>query len=259
MKAVILAGGLGTRISEETHLRPKPMIEIGGKPILWHIMKIYLENGIDDFIICCGYKGHIIKEYFYNYSILNSDVTFDMRNNQVVVHNKKSENWKVTLVDTGEHTMTGGRLKRVANFLEDDSFCFTYGDGVSNINIQDTIKFHKEHGKLATLTAVPPPSRFGILDIESQSSKVLSFIEKPKNEDMFVNAGFFVLNPKVIDFVDGDHVSWEKEPLSKIAINGELHAYKHDGFWMPMDTLRDKIVLEDLWQTQKAPWKIWKD
>ena len=257
MKAVILAGGLGTRISEETHVRPKPMVEIGGKPILWHIMKGYLAHGIDDFIICCGYKGQVIKEYFYNYSILNSDVTFDMQAGKTIVHSKQAEAWRITLVDTGEHTMTGGRLKRVASFLDNDAFCFTYGDGVSNVDIAASIAFHRAHGCLATLTAVPPPSRFGILDLEPSSSQIVSFVEKPKNEDTFINAGFFVLDPKAIDYIDGDHISWEKEPLSSLAALGQLHAFKHAGFWMPMDTLRDKLVLEELWQSQKAPWKTW--
>ena len=256
MKAVILAGGLGTRISEESAYRPKPMIEIGGKPILWHIMKTYSSHGVNDFIICCGYKGYVIKEYFANYFLHMSDVTFDMQNNQMEVHQQKAEPWRVTLVDTGDTTMTGGRLKRVAQYLKaEDSFCFTYGDGVSDLNIRSLIDFHQAHGKLATITAVQPPGRYGALTQEG--NKVTGFVEKPRGDGGLINGGFFVLSPKVIDLIRGDETSWENEPLSNLAQLGEMMAFRHDGFWQPMDTLREKNYLEDLWLQGKAPWKVW--
>ena len=257
MKAVILAGGLGTRISEETHLKPKPMIEIGGRPILWHIMKIYSSHGVNDFIICCGYKGYVIKEYFANYFLHMSDVTFDMSSNQMEVHNKKAEPWRVTLVDTGDETLTGGRLKRVANYVRDDeAFCFTYGDGVADVDVSKQIQFHKQHGKLATVTAVQPPGRYGALLREGNS--VHGFQEKPPGDGAWINGGFFVLCPKVIDFIDGDQTSWEARPLETIACNGQLESFEHSGFWQPMDTLRDKTHLEELWSAGKAPWKTWE-
>jgi glucose-1-phosphate cytidylyltransferase len=258
MKLVILAGGLGTRISEESSLRPKPMIEIGGKPILWHIMKIYSSYGINDFIICCGYKGYQIKEYFANYFLHTSDVTFDLQKNEMEVHQRYAESWKVTLVDTGEDTMTGGRLKRVASFLEpEDCFCFTYGDGVSSINIGRLIDFHRSHGLMATLAAAYPPGRFGALDINVDDS-VTSFREKPKGDGGMINAGFFVLSPKVIELIADDHTSWEREPLETLAKLQQLKAFRHDGFWQPMDTLRDKNFLEELWMGGNAPWKTWQ-
>ncbi|MFZ2162796.1 MAG: glucose-1-phosphate cytidylyltransferase [Sideroxyarcus sp.] len=257
MIAVILAGGLGTRISEETHLKPKPMIEIGGRPILWHIMKIYSAHGVNDFIICCGYKGYVIKEYFANYFLHMSDVTFDMTSNQMEVHHKKAEPWRVTLVDTGDETLTGGRLKRVANYLKDEqAFCLTYGDGVADVDITAQLAFHKQHGKHATVTAVQPPGRYGALNMDGKS--VRGFIEKPQGDGGWINGGFFVLSPKCIDLIANDSTSWEGEPLSKLASQGELMAYEHNGFWQPMDTLRDKNQLEDLWQSGKAPWKVWK-
>tara|TARA_R110001592_G_scaffold189677_1_gene435184 strand:- start:688 stop:1461 length:774 start_codon:yes stop_codon:yes gene_type:complete len=256
MKAVILAGGLGTRLSEETSLKPKPMVEIGGKPILWHIMKMYSAHGVNDFIICCGYKGYVIKEYFANYFLHMSDVTFDLRDNSMEVHHKRAEPWKVTLVDTGDNSMTGGRLKRVAKYLQDEEeFCFTYGDGVGDMNIAETIDFHKKHGKLATLTGTYPPGRFGALDITD--GQVLNFKEKPKGDGAMINGGFFVLSPKVIDYIKGDATTWEQYPLNQLAEEGELMAYEHHGFWQPMDTLRDKIHLEELWSADKAPWKVW--
>lgn len=256
MKAVILAGGLGTRLSEETDMRPKPMVEIGGKPILWHIMKMYSMHGVNDFIICCGYKGYFIKEYFANYFLHMSDVTFDMSNNQMKVLKERADPWTVTLVDTGENSMTGGRLGRVKDYLQgEDAFCLTYGDGVSDVDISKTIAFHREHGKLATLTATYPPGRFGALDISS--GVVKSFQEKPKGDGGMINGGFFVLNPKVIDLIDGDNCIWEQGPLVTLAAKGELMAFEHTGFWQPMDTLRDKIHLEELWDTQTAPWKSW--
>lgn len=256
MKAVILAGGLGTRISEETHLKPKPMIEIGGKPMLWHIMKLYSAHGVHDFIICCGYKGYLIKEYFANYFLHMSDVTFDMVSNQMEVHQQKAEPWKVTLVDTGEETLTGGRLKRVADYIKDeDAFCFTYGDGVSNVDIQASINFHQRHGRLATITAVLPPGRYGAL--EREGDKVIGFTEKPRGDGGAINGGFFVLSPKVLAFIEGDKSSWEGEPLARIAAMGEMMAFEHRGFWQPMDTLREKNLLEELWASRKAPWKIW--
>jgi len=257
MKAVILAGGLGTRLSEETTTRPKPMVEIGGKPILWHIMKMYSSHGINDFIICCGYKGYVIKEYFANYFLHMSDVTFDMSANQMHVHNQRAEPWKVTLIDTGDNSMTGGRLRRVADHIKDEeAFCFTYGDGVSDVNISETIAFHKSHGKLATLTATFPPGRFGALDIEN--GQVNSFKEKPKGDGAMINGGFFVLSPKVLDLIEADQTVWEQYPLMKLAEDGELMAYKHEGFWQPMDTLRDKVHLEELWSEKSAPWKTWE-
>jgi glucose-1-phosphate cytidylyltransferase len=257
MKAVILAGGLGTRISEETHTKPKPMIEVGGRPILWHILKIYSSHNINDFIICCGYKGYIIKEYFANYFLHMSDVTFDMQLNQMIVHHKKAEPWRVTLVDTGENTQTGGRLKRVQEHIKDEeSFCFTYGDGVADVDISNEINFHKKHGKLATVLAVKPPGRYGAL--ERSGNNVTGFIEKPRGDGGMINGGFFVLSPKVLGLVDGDDTSWESEPLSQLAAKGELMAFEHYGFWQPMDTLRERNLLEELWITGKAPWKTWK-
>ncbi|ALS66395.1 glucose-1-phosphate cytidylyltransferase [Pandoraea apista] len=256
MKAVILAGGLGTRLSEETSTRPKPMVEIGGKPILWHIMKMYSYHGIHDFVICCGYKGYVIKEYFANYFLHMSDVTFDMKNNSMRVHERRAEPWTVTLVDTGDDSMTGGRLARVADYVKDEeAFCFTYGDGVGDIDITATIDFHRKHGKAATLTATFPPGRFGALDIEKR--QVRSFKEKPKGDGAMINGGFFVLSPKVLSYLDGDATVWEQEPLMRLANDGELMAYEHQGFWQPMDTLRDKHLLEELWGNGKAPWKKW--
>ncbi|QWE12810.1 glucose-1-phosphate cytidylyltransferase [Polynucleobacter sp. AP-Titi-500A-B4] len=254
MKAVLLAGGLGTRISEETNLRPKPMIEIGGKPLLWHIMKMYSNHGIHDFIVCCGYKGYLIKEYFANYFLHMSDVTIDMSKNSVEVHQQYSEPWKITLVDTGEATQTGGRLKRVKDYLDGD-FCMTYGDGVSSIDISSSIAFHKQHGKLATMTAVQPPGRFGSLNLDG--TKITSFLEKPQGDGSWINGGFFVLNPKVIELIGGDNTVWEKYPLENLAQNNELQAFFHKGFWQPMDTLRDKNQLEELWASGSAPWKTW--
>lgn len=255
MKAVILAGGLGSRISEETHLKPKPMIEIGGKPVLWHIMKGYSAHGINDFVICCGYKGYVIKEYFANYFLHMSDVTFDMQNNKMEVHQQSAEPWRVTLVDTGEKTMTGGRLRRVCDYLGDEDFCFTYGDGVSNVNITELITFHRKQKKLATLTGIQPPGRFGVLNLKGES--VASFEEKPHGEGAWINGGFFVLSPKVIDMIAGDATVWEREPMERLAHDGQLSAYLHSGFWHAMDTLRDRNHLEELWQSGKAPWKVW--
>lgn len=256
MKAVILAGGLGTRISEETHLKPKPMIEIGGKPILWHIMKLYSAHGINEFVICCGYKGYVIKEYFANYFLHMSDVTFDMSNNSMQVHQRNAEPWKVTLVDTGEQTLTGGRLKRVAEYIKnEDAFCFTYGDGLSNVNITELVKFHKKHGKLATVTGVQPPGRYGALELKE--NQVTGFAEKPKGDGGWINGGFFVLSPKCIPLIQSDQTPWEGEPLTQLAQSGELMAYEHHGFWQPMDTLREKTLLESLWASGEAPWKVW--
>jgi glucose-1-phosphate cytidylyltransferase len=256
MKAVILAGGLGTRLSEETSTRPKPMVEIGGKPILWHIMKMYSHHGINDFVICCGYKGYVIKEYFANYFLHTSDVTFDMKSNQMHVHERRAEPWTVTLVDTGDESMTGGRLKRVAEHVKDEkAFCFTYGDGVGDIDISASIDFHFSHGKDATLTATFPPGRFGALDI--QGGQVKSFQEKPKGDGAMINGGFFVLSPKVLQHLEGDSTIWEQEPLMKLAEENQLMAWEHHGFWQPMDTLRDKVMLEDLWSKGKAPWHKW--
>ena len=256
MKAVILAGGLGTRISEETHLRPKPMIEIGGKPILWHILKMYSAHGVNDFVICCGYKGYIIKEYFANYFLHMSDVTFDMAHNRMEVHHKHAEPWKVTLVDTGDDSMTGGRLKRVADYVQDEqAFCFTYGDGVSDVDIGASIAFHQQHGKLATITAVQPPGRYGALTMQGQTVK--GFTEKPRGDGGLINGGFFVLSPQVLNRIAGDSTSWEAEPLAGLAAEGQLIAYEHTGFWQPMDTLREKNLLEELWLSGQAPWKKW--
>lgn len=257
MKAIILAGGLGTRISEETSVKPKPMIEVGGRPILWHIMKIYSAHGINDFVVCCGYKGYVIKEYFANYFLHMSDVTFDMQNNKMEVHEGHAEPWRITLVDTGEGTMTGGRLKRVAQYVKnEDAFCFTYGDGVADIDITELVAFHKRHGKQATVTAVQPPGRYGALNMDGTS--VRGFIEKPQGEGGWINGGFFVLSPSCLGIIADDTTSWEGEPLSCLAVQGELKAFEHRGFWQPMDTLRDKNHLEDLWQGGKAPWKVWK-
>lgn len=257
MKAVILAGGLGTRISEETHLKPKPMIEIGGKPILWHIMKIYSHYGINDFVICCGYRGYVIKEYFANYFLHSSDVTFDLANNNIEVHQQFAEPWRVTLANTGETTQTGGRLKQVRRYVQDDdAFCFTYGDGVSDLDIGKLIEFHRSQGSKATLTATYPPGRFGSLDI--RENRVATFREKPKGDGGMVNGGFFVLSPSVIDLIDGDETIWEREPLETLASQGQLSAFAHDGFWQPMDTLRDRTHLEELWQSGQAPWKVWQ-
>ncbi|MFL1490562.1 glucose-1-phosphate cytidylyltransferase [Pseudomonas antarctica] len=256
MKAVILAGGLGTRLSEETSVRPKPMVEIGGKPILWHIMKMYSSHGINDFVICCGYKGYLIKEYFANYFLHMSDVTFNMRENAMEVHGKRAEPWNVTLIDTGDTSMTGGRLKRVADYVRDEeAFCFTYGDGVGDIDISATVAFHKRHGKAATLTATYPPGRFGALDI--REGTVLNFKEKPKGDGAMINGGFFVLSPRVLDYLGDDSTVWEQEPLKNLAAEGQLMAYEHHGFWQPMDTLHDKNMLEDLWNKNQAPWKTW--
>ena len=256
MKAVILAGGLGTRISEETHLKPKPMIEVGGKPILWHIMKIYSHYGVNDFVICCGFKGYVIKEYFANYFLHMSDVTFDMRDNTMQVLQQSAEPWRVTLIDTGEETMTGGRLRRVAPYVRDEeAFCFTYGDGVSNVNIAELIAFHKTQKVKATLTATYPPGRFGALDM--LGDKVQTFSEKPKGDGGMINGGFFVLSPAVLDLLDGDDCIWERAPLETLAERGELAAYQHHGFWQAMDTLRDKTYLEELWQSGQAPWRVW--
>ena len=256
MKAVILAGGLGTRISEETSVRPKPMIEIGGKPILWHIMKTYSHYGINDFVICCGYKGYVIKEYFANYFLHRSDVTFDLKSNEMEVHHRYAEPWRITLVDTGDETMTGGRLRRVRSYVENEStFCFTYGDGVADIDVGKLLQFHSEMNTQATLTAVYPPGRFGALDI--LDNKVTNFKEKPKGDGGLINGGYFVLSPTVFDLLEGDHTSWEQEPLEALARAGQIGAYQHEGFWQPMDTLRDKNHLEELWASGQAPWKVW--
>lgn len=254
-KAVILAGGLGTRISEETHLKPKPMIDIGGRPILWHVMKIYSAHGISDFIICAGYKGYVIKEYFANYFLHMSDVTFDMARNQMEVHQRRSEPWRVTIVDTGEATMTGGRLRRVREYLGSETFCFTYGDGVGDVNITKVVEFHRIEGRRATLTGVQPPGRYGALDIDK--NRVVRFEEKPAGDGAWINGGFFVLEPSVIDLIPDDATMWERKPMEALAAAGDLSIYKHAGFWQPMDTLRDKALLEDLWASGKAPWKIW--
>jgi glucose-1-phosphate cytidylyltransferase len=256
MKAVILAGGLGTRISEETTVKPKPMVEIGGKPILWHIMKVYSAHGINDFVICCGYKGYVIKEYFANYFMHMSDVTFDLTSNEMQVHQNNAEPWRVTLVNTGESTMTGGRLRRVREYLGDEDFCFTYGDGVGNVDISATVAQHKASGLKATLTAVQPPGRFGALNLEGQ--RITSFQEKPVGDGGWINGGYFVCSPNVLDYIQGDDTTWERDPLEKLAAEGQLGAYLHHGFWQPMDTLRDKVHLEELWSSGKAAWKIWK-
>jgi len=255
LKAVILAGGFGTRISEETHLKPKPMIEIGGMPILWHIMKTYSAHNINEFIICCGYKGYLIKEYFANYFLHRSDVTFDIKNNKMEVHQKFAEPWKVTLVDTGLKTMTGGRLKRIESYLDNDSFCFTYGDGLSNIDITKVIEFHKNKKSLATVTIVQPPGRFGKINLKDD--QVINFEEKPAGDGVWINGGFFVLEPKVIEYIKDDSTIWEREPLEKLSKEGQMSAFKHQGFWQPADTLRDKNLLEKMWNTNKAKWKIW--
>jgi glucose-1-phosphate cytidylyltransferase len=256
MKAVILAGGLGTRISEETHLKPKPMIEIGGKPILWHIMKLYSAHDVHDFVICCGYKGYIIKEYFANYFLHMSDVTFDMEHNQMEVHQRNAEPWRVTLVDTGDETLTGGRLKRIAEYVADEQeFCFTYGDGVADVDVASQIAFHRHHGRLATVTAVQPPGRYGALQMDGK--QVAGFMEKPRGDGGLINGGFFVLSPACLDLIDGDRTSWEGAPLTRLAAEGELMAFTHAGFWQPMDTLRDKTHLEELWDSGRAPWKVW--
>lgn len=255
MKAVILAGGYGTRISEETHLKPKPMIEIGGKPILWHIMKIYSHYGINDFVICLGYKSYVIKEYFANYMLHMSDVTFDMKSNDKIIHQNHAEPWKITLVDTGEETMTGGRLKRVQEYVGEETFCFTYGDGVGDVNIRDLILFHKKHGKIATMTAVQPPGRFGTLNM--QQNQVIEFNEKPHGDGHWINGGFFVLDPGIFPLIVGDKTAWENEPLKELVKRNELVAYRHKGFWQPMDTLRDRMKLEEMWKVKQAPWKVW--
>jgi len=257
MKAVILAGGVGSRLAEETVTKPKPMIEIGGHPILWHIMKIYSSHGVNDFIICCGYKGYLIKEYFANYFLHMSDVTFDMQNNQMEIHYKRTEPWRVTLVDTGDNTLTGGRLKRVSDYVKEESeFCFTYGDGVADLNITELIQFHKSYGKLATLTAVRPPGRYGAVRLGG-NNMVKEFQEKTEGEKSWINGGFFVLSPKTIDLIESDNVSWEGFPLTTLAKQNQLASFKHDGFWQPMDTLREKNLLNELWDSGKAPWKIW--
>lgn len=256
MKAVILAGGLGTRISEETYLKPKPMIEVGGRPILWHILKLYSAHGVNDFIVCCGYKGYVIKEYFANYFLHMSDVTFDMVSNTMEVHQKKAEPWRVTLIDTGDNTLTGGRLKRVRDYVRNEKFfCFTYGDGLSDIDISALIRFHDQHGKWATVTAVSPPGRYGALQL--QGNQVTGFAEKPRGDGGLINGGFFVLSPQCIDVIEGDQTPWEGSPISKLAELNQLMAFEHVGFWQPMDTLRDKLQLESLWAMNRAPWKVW--
>lgn len=257
MKAVILAGGYGTRLSEETSVRPKPMVEIGGRPILWHIMKTYSAHGINDFVICCGYKGHIIKEYFANYFMHKCDVTFDLRNNQMEVHQNGVEPWKVTLIDTGEDTMTGGRIKRVQEYVGDGTFCLTYGDGVSDVNITELIEFHHRQESLATMTAVQPPGRFGAFTLKDNQTRISNFREKPEGEGAWINGGYFVLEAKVFDYISGDSSVWEREPLEEMAKDAVLAPYRHYGFWQPMDTLRDKSVLEELWDSGRAPWKVW--
>jgi len=256
VKAVILAGGLGTRLSEETVIRPKPMVEIGGMPILWHIMKIYSAGGVDDFVICCGYKGYMIKEYFRNYFYHQSDITIDMGSNEITVHKKTAEPWRITLVDTGETSMTGGRLKRVRDYVKDDeAFCFTYGDGVADIDICSLLKTHRTGGRLATITAVQPSGRYGALALDGD--RVTGFTEKPRGDGGWINGGFFVLSPKVMDLIDGDSTTWENDPLRRLAADGQLQSYFHNGFWQPMDTLREKNLLEELWKTNRAPWKLW--
>lgn len=257
MKVVILAGGLGTRLSEETDVKPKPMVEIGGRPILWHIMKIYSAHGINDVIVCCGYRGYVIKEYFANYFLHMSDVTFDVANNRMEVHNKRAEPWRITLVDTGDDTMTGGRLRRVREYLDDETFCFTYGDGVGDIDIGRLISFHRDEKVLATMTAVKPPGRFGAISLEPGQRRIDAFREKPRGDGTFINGGFFVLEPGAIDYIAGDDTTWERQPLEALARSGNLAAYAHEGFWQPMDTLRDRKLLEDLWASGSAPWKVW--
>lgn len=256
MKAVILAGGLGTRISEESHLKPKPMIEVGGRPVLWHILKLYSHFGINEFVVCLGYKGYVIKEYFANYFLHNADVTFDVSNNRMEVHQQYAEPWQVTLVDTGNYTLTGGRLKRVGKYLENEDFCLTYGDGVGDIDIRSSIAYHRQHGRLATVTAAQPPGRYGALKLATD--RVLSFKEKPDGDGSWINAGFFVLSPKVLDYIPGDSTVWEQEPLEALAREDQLRSHFHRGFWQPMDTLRDKTLLEELWSTGAAPWKLWR-
>jgi glucose-1-phosphate cytidylyltransferase len=257
MKAVILAGGVGSRLSEETHVKPKPMVEIGGRPILWHIMKIYSAHGINDFVICCGYKGYMLKEYFANYFLYQADCRFDLKNNRMDVLRNGVEPWTVTLIDTGEHTMTGGRLKRVREYIGNETFCFTYGDGVSDLNLKDLIAFHRSQKALVTLTATLPPGRFGAITLGATQTHVSSFREKPDGDGAWINGGFFVVEPSAIDYIDGDDTMWEKEPLNRLAHEGLLAAFKHDGFWNPMDTLRDKVVLDELWNSGRAPWKVW--
>lgn len=257
MKAVILAGGLGTRLSEETNVRPKPMVEVGGYPILWHILKTYSAHGVNDFVICCGYKGSYIKEWFSSYALRMADVTFDLRRNEMHVHSAKAEDWRVTLVDTGDDTMTGGRLRRVRDHLDDESFCFTYGDGVADVDVTALVAFHREQGRLATMTAVQPPGRFGAIRLAEGQSGIEHFSEKPEGDGAWINGGYFVLEPAAVDFVSGDETSWEQEPLRELAHAGQLSAYRHSGFWQPMDTLRDRNVLEDLWHSGRAPWKVW--
>ncbi len=257
MKAVILAGGLGTRLSEETSIRPKPMVEIGGFPILWHILKTFSAHDVNDFIVCCGYKGGVIKDWFASYALRTSDVTFDFATGAVEVHAKKAEPWRVTLVDTGDGTMTGGRLRRVAGHLDDEPFCFTYGDGVSNVDVTALVRFHRDEGRLATLTAVQPPGRFGALQLVADQTGIEEFSEKPGGDGAWVNGGYFVLDPSVVDYVDGDETVWEQEPLRRLARAGQLSAYRHSDFWQPMDTLHDRTVLEQLWQSGRAPWKVW--
>lgn len=257
MKVVIFAGGLGSRISEETTVKPKPMIEIGNMPILWHIMKIYARHGLNEFVICCGYKGHVIKQYFSEYFLRNSDITFDLRENRMDIHHSSAEPWKVTCVDTGMDSMTGGRLKRVREYLGDETFCLTYGDGVSDLDISGSIAFHKSHGKQGTLTAVQPSGRFGAFLLHGNNPQITSFHEKPQGDGAWVNGGFFVLEPSVLDLIEGDATVWEREPMEQLAASGNLQAFKHEGFWQPMDTLRDKMYLEELWDSGKAPWKCW--
>jgi glucose-1-phosphate cytidylyltransferase len=258
MKVVILAGGFGTRISEESAIRPKPMIEVGHKPILWHIMKIYGHHGLTDFILCCGYRGEIVKDYFANYFLHRSDVTFDLSKNKMEIHRHQAEPWRVTLVDTGDKAMTGGRIKRVRSYLDNETFCLTYGDGVSDVNITELIKFHRAEKKLATLTAVQPPGRFGAFTLERNQTSILSFREKPNGDGAWINGGFFVCEPGVLDYIESDDTVWEKEPMEKLAREGQLAAFRHAGFWQPMDTMRDRMFLEALWAEDKAPWKLWK-
>lgn len=258
MKAVILAGGLGTRLAEETSIRPKPMVEVGGRPILWHIMKTYSSHGINEFVICCGYKGQVIKEYFANYFLYNADMTYDIQENSMSVHHNNAEPWKVTLIDTGEGSLTGGRLRRVRDYIGDETFCFTYGDGVGDVDITSLIAYHKAQGRKATLTAVQPPGRFGAFTLSDDASKPIeSFREKPTGGDAWINGGYFVLEPSVIDYIEGDHTTWEAEPMERLAEEQQLGAFRHDGFWQPMDTLRDRQKLEELWSSGKAPWKVW--
>jgi glucose-1-phosphate cytidylyltransferase len=259
MKVVILAGGLGSRLSEETQSRPKPMVTVGDRPILWHIMKIYASHGMTDFIICCGYKGYVIKEYFANYFLHSSDVTFDLASNRMEVHQRYAEPWRVTLIDTGEHSMTGGRLKRTAHLLRDEeAFCFTYGDGVGDVNITELVRFHKDHGRLATVTGVQPPGRYGVLKFAHDESSVIGFTEKPQDSASWINGGYFVVSPRVLDYIDDDAMPWESAPMERLAAEGELQTYRHNGFWQPMDTLRDKHQLDAIWASGNAPWKTWK-